>query len=486
MTITSALNNALSGLHATGRATDVIATNISNATTPGYARREVEVSSTSANHIGGVTVNGVVRMNNPAILASRRDAEADFAFASSINTFLTGLETTLGTPDSPNALTNQIADFESQLLLASSRPDAVERLDAAVSSASELASNIQIASKEISQMRSDADSDINSMVDRLNAALVELEELNTQIAEVNIAGLDDSSLLDIRQGVIDEIHEFVPVKLAQRDHGKVALYSNGGVILIDGSARQVEFTDANIVTPYMTLAGGQLSGLSIDGFDVRTDAKSGGFPGGKLAAAFEVRDTLGTDALAQLDAAARNLVERFQDPAVDPTLLPGDAGLFTDAGLAFDPVDEVGLSERLQINAAVDPNQGGETWRLRDGLNATAPGAVGQASLIDALRETLTEQTTPASGDFGTGQLGLSDVVSSMMSRVGVQRLTSEQSLTFAAVTFNEVSQAERAAGVDTDTELQQLIVMEQAYAANARVFDTVQNMLDVLMRLGA
>ena len=187
-----------------------------------------------------------------------------------------------------------------------------------------------------------------------------------------------------------------------------------------------------------------------------------------------------------MDAAARNLVERFQDPAVDPTLLPGDAGLFTDAGLAFDPVDEVGLSERLQINAAVDPNQGGETWRLRDGLNATAPGAVGQASLIDALRETLTEQTTPASGDFGTGQLGLSDVVSSMMSRVGVQRLTSEQSLTFAAVTFNEVSQAERAAGVDTDTELQQLIVMEQAYAANARVFDTVQNMLDVLMRLGA
>jgi len=486
MTISSALNNALSGLHAAGRATDVIATNISNATNPGYARRELEISSTSANQIGGVTVNGVIRMNNPIILASRREAQADFGFANVINTFLSGLERQLGTPDSPLALTNQLANFESQLLLASSRPDAVERLDAGVASASELASSIRDSAKSISQMRSDADSNIHAMVNRLNAGLLELEELNTKIAELNISGLDDSALRDTRQGVIDDIHELVPVQLAQRDHGKVALYSNGGVILIDGSAREIEFTKSNLVTPYMTLANGTLSGLTIDGFDIRTDTSNGGLPGGKIAAEFDVRDTLGPDALTQLDAFARNLVERFQDPTVDPTLLPGDPGLFTDNGLAFDPVNEVGLSERIQINAAVDPSQGGETWRLRDGINAVTPGAVGQSSLIDALRSSLREQTTPPSGDFGTGQLTMSDVASAMMSRVGVQRLTSEQSLAFSAVTFHEVSQAERAAGVDTDAELQRLIVMEQAYAANARVFDTVQNMMDVLMRLGA
>lgn len=486
MTISSALNNALSGLNAMGRATDVVATNISNATTPGYARREIEISSTSANRIGGVTVDGVVRINNPAIIAARRDAQSDLAFSSTVSTFLNQLETQLGTPNSANALTNKLADFEAKLLTASSRPDTVERLDAVVASATDLVSSVTSASDSISIMRSNADANIDSMVNRLNAALQEVEDLNTEIARINISGLDDSPLLDIRQGVIDEIHEMVPVREGQRDHGKVALYSTGGVVLVDGSARVVDFTKSNLVTPYMTLAGGQLSGLTIDGYPVQTATANGGFPGGKIAAEFEIRDNVGVDAQQQLDAFARNLVERFQDPNVDPTLAIGDPGLITDGGLAFDPLNEVGLSDRLRLNAAVDPAQGGETWRIRDGMNALVPGAVGQSAIIDSLRDALRDTQAPASGDFGTGLLSASDVASAMMSRLGVQRLTADQSLTFSSVTFNEISQAERATGVDTDSELQRLIVMEQAYAANARVFDTVQNMLDTLMRIGS
>ena len=485
MSISAAFNNALSGLQASGRATDVVATNISNANTPGYVRRDVEVASSTPSFVGGVTVTGIVRNADPAILASRREAEASLAYATTISDFLSRLETKVGTPDNPFALTNLLSDLEATLLTASSRPDSAERLDAVVLDAQSLVDVITQTSKDISQARSEADANIDATVTRLNAALEEVSYLNTEIAKTNIAGQDDSALQDARQQVIDEIHNFIPVREAQRDNGQVALYSTGGLVLIDGSPRELDFTPVNRVTPYMTQAGGQLSGLSINGIPITTSTSESPISGGTLIAEFAVRDELGPDANDQIDALARDLIERFQDPLVDPTLAAMDAGLFTDNGAAFDPLDEVGIAERLTLNAAVDPAQGGETWRIRDGINAVTPGPSGQSGLIDALRGALSDPRTPASGDFGTGALSALDVASGMLGRIGVQRLSADQSVSFSAITFNEMSQLERANGVDTDEELQRMILLEQAYAANARVINTVSELYDILLGLG-
>ncbi len=46
MSISSAFNSATSGLRANSRLVETVAKNVSNALTPGYARRTTEVSST--------------------------------------------------------------------------------------------------------------------------------------------------------------------------------------------------------------------------------------------------------------------------------------------------------------------------------------------------------------------------------------------------------------------------------------------------------
>ncbi|MEP4195200.1 MAG: flagellar hook-associated protein FlgK [Aliishimia sp.] len=486
MTIASAFQNAMSGLRAAGHATDVIASNISNANTPGYARRVLELSSTSLSNSGGVTVSGITRMVDPGLIAARRSAQADFGFSQIISDFTSSFESALGTPDDPRALTNLIADFDASLLSASSRPDAPERLDVAIDAARTLVQAINESSNSVSDMRSAADGSIDAQVTRLNAALEEVKYLNIQISEIRISGQDDSAMIDLRQVLIDEIYEIVPVHQSSRENGKVALYTEGGIVLLDGNAAEVSFSPTRTVTPYMTLSGGHLSGLTVNGNSINVGSENSDVPGGTLAAQFAIRDELGEDALLQLDATARNLVERFQDPTVDSTLLAGDAGLFTDQGAAFDALDEVGLAERLMLNSSVDPSQGGEAWRLRDGLGAVTSGPTGQAALLDTLRDTLNEREVPASGDFGTGALSLSDLANGLMGRVGVQRLSADQSLSFTSAALHETSQAERADGVDTDTELQNLILVEQNYAANARMIETINRMMDTLMGLGA
>ncbi len=482
MSLSGAFQNAISGLRVNSRTLDLLAQNISNATTPGYARREIQLTSTSSSLIGGVTISGVARVQDVALLNARRDADAELGHSIAISKFFSVYETTLGTPDHEDALTNLVANLDSKILSAASRPDAPERLQAAIQAARALATSITDTAEDVSDMRRAADEAIDAQVNRLNAALQEAEYLNTQIEQAVIGGREPHSIIDLRQGIIDEIHEIVPLRVIERELGAVALVSQGGTILLDGAARDVQFTAANGATPYMSIDDGSLSGITIEGIKTTNFKPGSTLAGGTLAAQFIIRDELATDALAQLDAMTRNLIERFQDPAVDTTLNIGDAGLFTDRGAAFDPANEIGISERLQLNAAVDPDQGGLAWRLRDGMNAAVPGNVGQSALLDALSTALNAQITPATGDFGTGTLSMSNLANGLMSRVGVQRLSAEQTQTFAASAQFELAQEERGAGVDTDAELQQMLIIEKAYAANARALQAADEMLETLL----
>ncbi|MFK7881547.1 flagellar hook-associated protein FlgK [Roseobacter sp.] len=481
MTISSALSNAMTGLRAAGRNSETISANIANAMTPGYGVRSLDLSSSQ---IGGVNIDGITRNVNPALLADRGLADAAFNNANDRTIFLKGYEDTLGTPDTANSLSARVAEFESQLITATSRPDAPERLEGVVNAARDLATLISSASNDIQESRSEADRNIGIQVDKLNSSLAGVKELNVQITKTAVLGGDTSALQDNRQALVDEISSIVPVRQIPRDNGQIALYSTGGVILIDGGVAEIEFSPVNQVTPYMTLAGGHLSGLTIDGYPVRTDSARGALGGGSLGAQFEIRDELGVDAQTQLDALSRDLIERFQDPAVDASLAVGDAGLFTDSGIAFDPLNEVGVSERLSINAAVDERQGGEAWRIRDGINAAVQGDVGDSRLLQSLSSTLSAKRVPATGDFGSGAFSAINLVATLTSQLGADRAQAEQSQTFASTQLNELTQLVFAEGVDTDQELQRLLLVEQAYAANARMISAADEMMQTILRL--
>lgn len=481
MTISSALSNAMTGLRAAGRNSETISANIANAMTPGYGVRTVALSSSQ---LGGVSVDGITRNVNPALLVDRGLAEAAYNNATDRSVFLTGYEDTLGTPDDANSLSARIADFESILITAASRPDAAERLEAVVTGAKDLTTLISSASTSIQESRSEADRNIAFQVNQLNTALAGVKELNLQITKTTVLGGDTSALQDNRQALVDEISAIVPVRQIPRDNGQIALYSTGGAILIDGGVAEIEFDSVNQVTAYMTLDAGTLSGLTINGFPVKTDSERGTLGGGSLGAQFEIRDELGVDAQTQLDALTRDLIERFEDPAVDPSLAVGDPGLFTDSGIAFDPLNEVGLSQRLTVNAAVDEDQGGEAWRIRDGINAVVEGDVGDSRLLQSLSTALTSKRTPASGNFGSGAFSAINLTATLTSQLGADRAQAEQSQTFASTQLNELTQLVLADGVDTDQELQRLLLVEQAYAANARMISAADEMMQTILRL--
>ncbi|SFC65966.1 flagellar hook-associated protein FlgK [Tropicimonas isoalkanivorans] len=485
MSLSSALSNALSGLTAASRAAEIASANVSNATTPGYARREISLSSNGVNATGaGVQVDGVTRVTDDRASADCRLAKANLANASTASSGWLRIEAAIGLPTEEGSLESRITAFGSALIDAASRPDEDARLIAAADAASTLASHVRSISDNIQGMRMDADSDIGRMVEQLNSNLEHVQTLNSQIFRMSNAGSDISGLLDQRQNVVNSISEIVPVNQVSRDGGQIALYTTGGAILLDGPAAQFEFTTTGTITPDMTLDAGSLSGLSINGNPLNVGAAYDPVGGGKLAAAFEIRDQIAPGAQAELDAFARDLIERFQDPALGTSTADGSRGLFTDDTGAFTAVDEIGVSARIQLHPSVDTALGGEIWRMRDGAGATAQGDVGNSTLLTSLSNRLMERRVAPSGDSAGVERSVVEFASNILSAISTKQNAAEAKQTFEAARVETLETELARSGVDTDDEMQKLLLIEQAYAANARVMQTVDRLMQNLLEI--
>lgn len=485
MSISSALNNALSGLTVSSRSADVVSSNIANAMTEGYGVRSLEIGSRMGGRDGsGARVLGVLRDSDPVLTGQRRGADATLAGAAGQAAFLRGVEDIVGLPDDPASLSARLAEFEARLVDAANGPHDQIRLTAAVDAAEDLARTFRDISDGIQTTRERADTAIGEAVVRINQDLAGIAELNVQIRAIPDSSGDLSALLDAQTRLVDRLAAQIPVETRRDAAGALQVFSKGGEILVARDAAVLEFRTTPAIDATMLYGASILSGIRIDGRDMPFGTPVAPLDGGGLGALFRQRDEWGPEAQARLDGVARDLAERFETPGLDPTLAPTAAGLFTDAGARSDPAQEPGLAARLSVNTAIRPDVGGAVWRLRDGLGAATEGATGNATLLLSMADVLADPRVTASASFTATARSMADLVSDQISRIGLARQGADTREVGAAAVQSALRQQELARGVDTDAQMQALIRIEQMYAANARVVQAAEAMLDELMRI--
>lgn len=484
MSLSLTLASALSGLRANARASELVSTNVANAQTDGYGRRDIQLTARSLGGTGsGVAITGVLRVTDQVLLSDRRVAEANASGEAVSAGFFARIETAIGTPQDSASIGQKVNDLEAALLAASSRPDSAPRLQDVLDASTALVTHLNAASAAVQDERARADDRISQQVLDLNDSLAKVADLNQRILKQVAADRDASPLMDQRQQLIDRIATIVPIRETNRENGQVALVTTGGAILVDGRRQATfGFTPVGVVTPDMTIASGALSGLTMNGKPVRFGEGTEAMDGGALAADFRLRDRDAPMVQTQLDALARDLIARVADPGVDPTLGPTSPGLLTDGGAPLDPANEIGLSLRISVNAAVDPTRGGALWRLRSGIAAASEGSPGQSSILQALRQALIAPVNPASGGFAPGERSAAGLTSDLLSTISQARVRAEADQSFASARYDSLRSDELALGVDTDQQLQTLFQIERSYAANAKVVGAVDEMLKILL----
>lgn len=475
MSLTQAFNNAVTGLRVNSRSTEVVSSNLANAMTKGYGVRRLDRQAQDAGGFGaGVQSIGITRHVNPQIIGSRRLADAELGYSSTHQSTAAKIEALIGAPGTSGSLSDRFAKFKAAMVSATADPSSASTLGAARDALGELVSGIKTAAHGIQDHRLRVEQEIKSEVDRLNGALTQVDRLNSEITKMIQRGSDTSGMVDQRQQVIDEISKLVPIQQLSRPGGQVALISTMGETLVDDFPRKIEFSAVKAMDASMEL-GGALGTLTINGRVMPATRPVGGLVGGRIEALFKARDTVLPQAQADLDAVTADLVGRLSDPAVDPSVAIAGGGLI-DANGPINLANPKGLSARIKLHDNLS-----DATRLRDGIGAAGPGPMGNSALISGWIDNMNTSTSLFAGGPNRSAGGH---FSEMSADVSSRQLSAEQNQTYATSRHAAVREEELSMAVDTDNELQILMQLEKAYAANARVVQSADQMLQNLLEI--
>lgn len=475
MSLSIALSSALSGINLTARATQLVSDNIANAQTEGYGVRTLsQTAQVTGHHGSGVLSIGIHRDSDPALLAELRHAKAQNTREEVASGFWTRLEAAFGMPDEPGGLTYLIDALEASLQNAASQPESSARLRHVSQATSDIARSFGSLHKTILAQRDTADAAISKDIASLNQALVGIAELNKKIQRQILQGLSPASLEDARQQLVTDVSHIISVQEIARDDGRILLMGRDGSILVDRTAAQFGFTRTQVTEASDRVETGALSRITLNDRDLAQDTSL--FVTGRLGAFVQIRDIDAPRLQEKLDNLAYDLVIRFSQPDLDPSLPPAGFGLFAIDGKANLPTDKIGISGLLSLNPLADPDAGGALWRLRSGMGlSTAP--VGEtadnALLTRKLRVLGASRALPGGSVPKSAAAHAADTLSSIAS----ERLVLDQRRAATTARVSALDEAFTARGVDTNAELSKLLVLEHAYAANARVIATIDSM---------
>ena len=469
MSLSGALNSATAGLHTTQGQSRIAADNVSNAMTPGYVRREAVLVTASGGQ-GGAVISEVRREVDATLQRMSRLENSRMTQYQSIQEGLTTYTAYLGQPGDGTSPADRFNDFQNSLTTLVNMPSSNGAQTSVALAAEDLVRSVKGAATTLSTTLNDVNMEIRYEVADLNTALYQLRDLNASGSGFTPGSLEAAQFDEKVDTILDQISGIVDTRIHRSSNGSISLYTVSGAALLEGRVVQdVTFNPSDGTL----MAGNQ---------DI-TPFKDGvrGIQHGSLAGLSELKRETIPQFSQQLDEYARGLIQTFEE--ADASLAPGEAGLFTDNGNAFDPANITGLASRLQINSKISSTGDAEVWRIRDGLGATSPGAGSETVQINAFLAGLDTSMNAATGTGIPAEVTLRDFSAEMITSQAATRARAENDFNAAASAAEVVMSARRnSEGVNIDDEMQQLLLIEQSYAANSRVLTAVSEMIDTLI----
>jgi flagellar hook-associated protein 1 len=509
VTISAALSIATGGLANINSQLALVSQNVANASTPGYSAEIATQQSLAADGVGlGVRTGPATRDVDAALQAEVFSQNATVAGLQTRQNALQAIDAVQGTPGQGSDIASLIGDLQNQFSTLLNDPSSQAQQSQVVSAATTLAQGINTLSDAYGTQRQTAQDNIVSEVATLNSTLGSIGALSDNIVELQAEGLSTADLENQRDAAVATLSQLVNVKVLEQPNGDVIIATTAGLVLpIHGDANPLNTSDVN-VAPATYYPKGGIPAITLGGADV-----TGQLGGGQIGANITLRDaTLPTDQ-AEVDELAQNLASRFDTQGLTLFTDPkGAVPASAPVGAPPPPVQTgyVGFAGTIQVNAAVQANPS----ILRDGSHDVAAvpdgpsvftvnpadGPAAFTTMINrVLNYTLGSEVQsgvpqPTSRTAGLGPAGnlnapyvspptLGQLASTMVAAQSQDSATTTSQLsTEQAVQTTLSTKLSSESGVDMDTEMSNMIQLQNAYGANARVIAAVQSMWTQLL----
>ncbi|MGI4763753.1 MAG: flagellar hook-associated protein FlgK [Janthinobacterium lividum] len=482
MSLTTTLSIAQQALNTNAALSTIVSRNIAGVNDPNYSTKTAQVETTQD---GGVQVASIRNATDTALFNNLLTANAGAASASALSGGLDQLEQTLGlsttatdgtsADTSPATLIGALSDALGQY--AASPADSTLGT-AAVAAAKTLATNLNTAAAAVQSVRQQADKGIATAVGTVNSLLGQFATANAAVVQATVMGTDGTDAIDARNTILQSLSTQLGISTADAGNGGLAIYTDGGATLFQGTARTVAYT-SGVVT---------VDGVAVTGAGASMPSKTG-----TIAGLAQLRDTTAVAYGNQLDQIANGLISAFSETGQSNGQSSTLPGLFTESANA------TGAAAGLTVAAAVDPNQGGNVTLLRDGginntpasgstpantsYTANTGGGASYSAYLQAQLGKLGKASDPAISAGGVSGGTLADYAASSVSWLeSTRQAASTDATNKAAVVTQTTTNLSSATGVSLDDQLSKMLDLEHSYQASAELMTTVKSMLDSLL----
>jgi flagellar hook-associated protein 1 FlgK len=463
----SILSVARSAMLSHQMALEVTGNNVANAETPGYTRQQAQLGpaptriTPQGNFGTGVRVVTVARAREALLDQDVRAQLAPSEDAATRRDALLRIERVFGEP-SPDGLAAAFDAFWNGWSDLAAQPGNAGNRTVVRQRAIALVERFNSYAGELQRLQTDTRAQATQVVDEVNTLAAEIARVNGAIVPAESAGNTANDLRDERDRLLDRLGRLVPITVIDRGNGSNQVML-GGRPLVDGTTATT-----------LELSGGTPQEVRVAG-----EATAVRTMGGRLGALLQLADGDIAMARSNLDALAAALVEDVN--ALHVTGWSPTAGSSGN----WDPLSgPTGSGVRFFADDAGARAAGG--LRLSDEVQASAQAiaagatldAVGDNSIALAIAEFRESAPTPAGGSFARAFQSLVSEIA------GAGRAAADAAT--VSETLLQQSQARRdsVSGVSSDEELMLLMRHQQAYAAAARIVQTVDEMMDTLLSI--
>ena len=397
---------------------------------------------------------------------------------------LTTLAQTVGDTTDTTSPSARLAVFQSALQAYAAAPSDSSVGRAAVTAAHALAQGLNDASAQVQSVREDADAKMSASVATINGLLADFDKSNAAIVAGTKTGADVTDAQDARDTTLKALSAEIGIATVSRRDGSLAIYTDGGVTLDDGGARAVTMRPSSTLPAGTAGAAVVVDGVAVTGASAPMPSRSGALAG--LAA---LRDTLAPQYAAQLDGIAAGLVTAFAEQPQSGTG-GAKAGLFTWSGAPSVPTGApTGLAKSIAVATSADPDAGGSASMLRDGGIAGADyvsnttGAAGYSDHLQKLADGLgTARAVDPRAGLGSSA-SLTDYASASVGWLQAQRQSATNASDANTALSTQAAQAlSNGTGVNLDDQMSQMLALENAYGASAKLMNAANTMMQSLL----
>jgi flagellar hook-associated protein 1 FlgK len=405
-----------------------------------------------------------------------------------VNKYYDQLSIVLGGEDnqySPSALLGSLGDA---IDLAAANPSNSNALPSVAERARDLADALNTSYSQVLSLKQDADKAAGESVDNINSLLASIKQVNDEIVQGTQAGRDVFDAMDKRDGLVSQLSEEIGITVRQRANNDIAIYTSSGLTLFDTVPRAVEFQQTALYGPNTTGNALYIDGVAATGPDAVLPVTDG-----RVVGYLQVRDNILTEQQQRIDELARGLVDAFAETDQTGGGKPPLAGLFTWSGGPAVPASgtlEQGIALSIALNPAVDPGAGGNPTLLRDGgVNGDADyvsNTTGAASYSDLLLHLSAGISQARAFDGAAGlvaQGGLDTFADAFVGAFEQARSDASNSLSYQSEMQARLKASlQSETGPNLDYEMSQLLEVEKAYQASAKLIAAADELFATLL----